>query len=478
MRLTDLVDSEKDMEIKGVTADSRSAGKGYLFAALPGHKTDGRKFISAAVSNGACAILAPSGTVLPENLPEDADVILVTDENPRRAFALAAAKFYRLQPENIAAVSGTSGKTSTVSFLQQLWALSGIKNCASLGTLGVRAPGFTRPGSLTTPDPVALYADLADLAAAGITHLAMEASSHGLDQYRLDGVRVTLAAFTNLSRDHLDYHADMEAYFSAKERLFTEILPPDATAVINADDAYGQRLLKSCVQKTIGFGKAGEDILLKSCVPDPRGQAVILDVQGREYNVTLPLVGEFQVMNALCALGLLMAGGAGAEDAVPLLENLKGVPGRLQLVAAHPKGAAVYVDYAHKPAALETILKTLRPHTKGRLICLFGCGGDRDRGKRPMMGKIASDLADLVVVTDDNPRSEDPALIRQEILEAAPGAREIAGRQEAIEWAVSQAQEGDVLVVAGKGHEQGQIFSDRREEFDDTQEVKNAMKRV
>lgn len=476
MFLSALTKTDRDVDITGMTADSREVRGGYLFAALPGNKQDGTKFIGAAITNGARVILAQPGTVI-----KDDDIILIEDDNPRRALAMMAAKFYAQQPKTIVAVTGTSGKTSTVSFVQQLWALAGIEKAASLGTLGVRAPGMNTYGSLTTPDSVNLHAQLADLAAAGVTHLAMEASSHGLDQYRLDGVQIGAAAYTNLSRDHLDYHADMDEYFAAKQRLFTEILPADGTAVIQAGDAYGVKLIDMCRArgvKVVTFGTADADIALLSRTPRPDGQDISLRVDGATYDICLPLVGEFQVMNALGALGLVMAGGVKAETFVPLLEKLTGVPGRLQLVARNQKEAAVYVDYAHKPAALETILTTLRPHTEGRLICLIGCGGDRDPGKRPMMGRIAATLADIAIITDDNPRSEDPAAIRAAMMKEAPGAIEIADRRAAIRHGVSLLEKGDVFVVAGKGHEQGQIIGDKVLPFDDVNEVQSAMECV
>lgn len=475
MLLSQITNAPQDIEIRGITADSRQVRNGYLFAALPGTKQNGQSFIEDALMHGASAILAPVGTVL----PADAGAVLITDENPRLALAHIAAKFYKIQPAVIAAVTGTSGKTSTASFTQQLWTLSGITQCASLGTLGIRAPGMVRYGSMTTPDTVSLHAELADLASAGITHLAMEASSHGLDQFRLDGVNVTAAGYTNLSRDHLDYHKDMEEYFAAKSRLFSGVLQKGGTAVLNADDDYFTRLEEICKNarhKIISVGENGKDIRLVSRKAQPLGQDVVLNVFGQTFEFTIPLVGQFQVMNALVALGLVLAGDA--DTIVPLLKELSGVAGRLQLVPGHPKNAAIYVDYAHKPAAIEAVLNTLRPHTEGRLICLFGCGGDRDAGKRPIMGRIASGLADLVIVTDDNPRSEDAAVIRREIMEGAPDAEEIGGRAEAIEWAVSNLREGDVLVVAGKGHETGQIIAGRVEPFDDVEEVQKSIKKL
>lgn len=484
MRLTELTEQRidgKDPEITGITADSRQVKKGFLFAAMPGNKADGRAYIADAIRHGAAAILAPEGTHLPEE-EGAANVVLIETGSPRRTFAHIAAKFYRLQPETIATVTGTSGKTSTVSFVQQLWQLAGIKRAACLGTLGVRGPGLNRYGSLTTPDPATLHAQLADLAGAGVTHLAMEASSHGLDQRRLDGVRTHIAAFTNLSRDHLDYHPDMESYFTAKTRLFSDILKSPGTAILNADDPYFERLEAICKDKghaVLSYGRKGKDIALHAREARPDGQEITISVDGKDYTLHLKLAGEFQAENALCALGILLASGAIETEKAPhFLEGLQGVPGRLQLISGHPQGAAVYVDYAHKPGALEAVLKTLRPHTSGKLVCLFGCGGDRDPGKRRIMGKIAQELADSVIVTDDNPRNEDPAVIRKQILEGATEAQEIADRRQAVIQAVESLERGDVLVVAGKGHEQGQIVGDTVYPFDDAEEIIKAIQNM
>lgn len=478
MLLSQLIKSPpRDILIRGISADSRSVRPGYLFAALPGSKANGAQFVADAIQHGAVAVIGEKGTTV----PDDGNTILVTVANARKTLAQAAAKFYEKQPDIIAAVTGTSGKTSTVSFTQQLWTLMGIEMSASLGTLGVRAPGLVRSGSLTTPDTVSLHAELADLAGAGVTHLAMEASSHGLDQFRLDGVKITAAAYTNLSRDHLDYHDSMESYFAAKARLFSDVLERHGRAVLNADDDYFAQMVKIAADnghRIISYGRKGGDIRLIKRTPRPQGQDVTLDVMDRHYEITVPLVGEFQVMNALAALGLVLAGDGDADVVVPLLQKLEGVPGRLQLVPGHPEGAAVYVDYAHKPGAIEAVLNTLRPHTQGRLVCLFGCGGNRDAGKREIMGRIATGLADTVIVTDDNPRDENPRAIRKAILEGAPDAIEIAGRDDAIRYAVDSLHAGDVLVIAGKGHEQGQIVGGKVFPFDDVKEAKKAIEIV
>ncbi|MBC7950749.1 MAG: UDP-N-acetylmuramoyl-L-alanyl-D-glutamate--2,6-diaminopimelate ligase [Rhodospirillaceae bacterium] len=464
-RLTDIIglDMAPNPEISGLTADSRKVGPGFLFAALPGTKADGRGFIADAISKGAAAILAPIETKI------DTDAVpLVTVANPRRAFALAAAAFHGVQPAVMTAVTGTNGKTSVANFSRQMWALLGLKS-AALGTLGIIAEGWPHQGSLTTPDPADLHAALADLARFGVTHACMEASSHGLDQFRLDGVKLKAAAFTNLTRDHLDYHGDMDSYGAAKLRLFTELLPADGVAVVNADSH-----ITIPGAKVLSYGRKGKDLKLVDARPEPHGQVLDLEILGRKVTVRLPLAGTFQASNALAALGLVIACGADSIAATATLEHLDGVPGRLQKVAETITGAPVYVDYAHTPDALETVLGALRPHA-ARLIVVFGCGGDRDPGKRPQMGAIAARLADIAIVTDDNPRSEDPALIRRAILTAAPKALEIGDRAGAIRHAVGLAQAGDVVVLAGKGHEAGQIVGAVTLTFDDADEARKAV---
>ncbi|HEY8962995.1 MAG TPA: UDP-N-acetylmuramoyl-L-alanyl-D-glutamate--2,6-diaminopimelate ligase [Alphaproteobacteria bacterium] len=460
--------------IKGLTADSRMVRPGVLFAALPGKRVDGRDFIKEAILNGTTLILAPEGTEQPEG-----DVTLITDPDPRRRFALLAAKFYKLQPETTVAVTGTNGKTSTVTFAAQIWDALGY-NSASLGTLGVISRLLMKKGLLTTPDPVSLQAELADLAAAGITHLGMEASSIGIEQRRLDGVRLSAAAFTNLTQDHLDYHGDMESYFQAKRRLFFSLLPSDKTSAVYVDDDYGARLaadLKKAGRKVVTFGHNGTEIKLVSQTPTVSGQILNVHAFGDNFSINMPLPGLFQGLNALCAAALVLACDRNLKfaDVVPHLEALHGVPGRCQLVPGHPKGAAVYVDYAHTPAGLEFVLNALRPHTSGKLVCVFGAGGDRDKSKRPLMGAAVARLADVGIVTDDNPRSENPAVIRSEILPAIPNAKEIGDRHEAIRSAIADLQSGDVLVIAGKGHETGQIIRDVVHPFDDVEEAKVAI---
>ena len=489
MRLTDLLDpgtnaAGETPEIAGITADSRIVGPGYLFAALPGLSVDGRDYIDEAIARGAVAVLAPPETTLTAEAAERG-IRLVTDDNPRRRLSLMAARFYGAQPRVTAAVTGTNGKTSVAWFARQIWAALGHR-AASMGTLGITAPsvspsvsqGVSVAGSLTTADPVALHRTLAELAAAGIDHLVLEASSHGLEQFRLDGVAFIAGAFTNLSRDHLDYHRTMEAYRAAKLRLFSHLLPPGAGAVLNADSPDYGAFEAICAERgcpVIGYGARAGDIRIAKQAPLADGQDLEIEVLGRRHRVRLPLPGAFQAANALCALGLAIACGADAAAATKALPGLQAVPGRLQLAARAANGAPLYVDYAHTPDALENVLRALRPHTLGRLIVVFGCGGDRDPGKRPMMGAIAADLADIAIVTDDTPRGEDPAEIRRQILAGCAGGREAGDRAEAIHAAAAELQPGDVLVIAGKGHETGQIVGDQVRPFDDAEIARQAV---
>jgi UDP-N-acetylmuramoyl-L-alanyl-D-glutamate--2,6-diaminopimelate ligase len=458
------------LDVLGVTADSRRVAPGWLFAALPGARADGRAFIAEAVARGAAAVLAPEGTAWPAGVPPRP---LIADPEPRRLLAHMAAAMAGPQPAVIAAVTGTNGKTSTVEFLRQIWASSG-RPAASLGTLGVIAPGHAGGTGLTTPDPVGLAETLAALARSGVQHAAMEASSHGLDQFRLDGVRLAAGAFTNLTRDHLDYHRTEAAYRGAKLRLFAELLPDGAPAIANAemDPAALAELRDIARRRRLDLrtvGEAGTAIRLIRAVPRTDGQTIEIEVAGTRHTIDLPLPGRFQADNALLAAALAMVLG---ERALDFLPRLTGVRGRMELAARLPNGAAVYVDYAHTPDALERLLTALRPHATGRLHVLFGAGGDRDPGKRPLMGAAAARYADVVIVTDDNPRSEDPAAIRAAILSAAPGAREIDGRAKAIEAALGELRAGEVLAVAGKGHEQGQIVGATVLPFDDVAVVR------
>ena len=468
----------KDVEITGLTADSRQARPGYLFAALPGTRADGRDFIADALARGVAAVLVPSRFEIESGAARN--VAFIADDNPRRRFALMAARFFKAQPRTIAAVTGTNGKTSVVAFTRQIWAHCGL-GAASIGTLGLIAPGVERPGALTTPDPVSLHQLLADLAADGVDHLAIEASSHGLEQYRLDGVRVTAAGFTNLSRDHLDYHGTMEAYLKSKLRLFETVMAEGGTAVLNADVPEFDTIEKVCAarrHRVIAYGRTGADIMLQEATPTPRGQLLRLRLLGRACEIEIPLVGSFQAANMLCALGLAIAGGAPQDGALAALDTLAGARGRMERVA-ELRGAPVYVDYAHTPDALENVLAALRPHAARRLVVVFGCGGDRDPGKRPIMGEIAARLADLAFVTDDNPRSENPAAIRRAILAGVPktgaSVREIGDRAAAIEAALRELGAGDLLVIAGKGHERGQIVGDTLLPFDDAEVARKAV---
>lgn len=467
--------------VLGLTADSREVRPGFVFAAFPGAKLDGRAYIEDAIRRGAVAVLAPEGTQINDN-----SVILIEDVQPRRCFARMAAAFYARQPDTVVAVTGTNGKSSTVNFCRQIWQ-SMDHAAASLGTIGVTAylrnnHFINRTGALTTPDPVVLHSEIAELEASGVTHLALEASSMGLHNYRLDGLRLTAAGYLNLTRDHLDDHGTMENYIDAKLRLFREVLPQDGIAVINMDAEYSDRVKDICTTRdirTIEIGTHGRDIRLNQHKPLPSGQFIDITVFGERYELELPLVGSFQAENALMALALVIA-----EDpdnrllhmqGVYALERLQSVRGRLEFAAQLPNGATVYVDYAHSPDGLETMLKALRPHAPKSLHVVFGCGGDRDRGKRPMMGEIAVRLADHVIVTDDNPRTEDASFVRSEVMQGAKGATEIAGRREAIRAAIAALGPDDVLVVAGKGHEQGQIIGKEILPFDDVTEVKNAV---
>ena len=461
-------------EISGLTADSRRVEPGFLFAALPGAEADGRDFIDQALARGAAAVLAGLDTdagVTPDGVP------LLLDESPRHRLAVMVAAFYDRQPAHIAAVTGTNGKTSVISFARQIWTRLEYP-AASLGTLGIEASHLCETLSLTTPDPVALIQEIAKLADRGISHLAFEASSHGLAQYRLDGVRVTSAAFTNLSRDHLDFHGTNAAYLAAKMRLFAEVMAPGGTAVLNADAPEFDALEAICARhrhRVLSYGHAGHDLRLVEQTLDRDGQRLVLDVTGTRYTIRLPLVGDFQAANALAALGLVLAEGGDTAAAVAALEHLAVVRGRVEDVAEHPSGARIYVDYAHTPGALEAVLGALRRHTDGRLVCVFGCGGDRDRGKRPEMGEIASRLADHTIVTDDNPRTEDAAAIRAEILAGCRDGEEIGDRARAITEAISRLGAGDTLLIAGKGHEQVQIVGDRVIPFDDAATARAAV---
>lgn len=468
-----LPDGAAAIEIAGLSADSRTVERGFLFAALPGTATDGARFAREAVGRGAVAVLAGRRA----EIDVGPDIALIKADDPRRAFALMAARFHPRQPDNLVAVTGTSGKTSVAAFARQIFEAAGA-SAASIGTLGVVSRTWTEYGSLTTPDPVALHAMLESLAAAGVTHAVIEASSHGLDQRRLDGLRIAAAGFTNLGRDHMDYHATVADYLCAKLHLFASILPVNGTAVIDMDGAHAQAVAATAAargQSVIGVGREGRDLRLVEAAPDGFRQRVVVEGFGKRYDVLLPLAGGFQVSNALVAAGLAIAAGVNVDVALVALGSLVGARGRIELVGRKGNGAMIFVDYAHKPEALESVLQALRPMTGGKLVVVFGAGGDRDHGKRPLMGEVAARFADCVIVTDDNPRSEDPARIRKEIMVGAPEAVEIGDRGCAIREAIAMLGSGDVLCVAGKGHETGQIVGGQRLEFSDHDAVKKVL---
>ena len=475
MNLSDLADLGRatgDAAFERIVVDSREAGPGALFAAMPGTKADGLSFAEGAVEKGAVAVLA--GEEAPETV-SGAPVLRCAD--PRRALALAASRLLPRQPERTVAVTGTAGKTSVASFARQVWEAAGT-SAAMIGTTGVIAPGRKTYGSLTTPDPVALHSLLDELAGEGVAACAMEASSHGLDQRRLDGVRLRAGAFTNLGRDHMDYHPTMEHYLRSKLRLFDTLLDAGQPAVVNADDEYSPSVIEACRARgldVLTVGRGGKALAIKRVEQEQFRQVAEVTHDGRGHRVELPLAGEFQLSNALVAAGLAIATGTPADAALAALADLKGASGRLDLVGKSASGAPVYVDYAHKPDALENVLRALRPYTTGRLVVVFGCGGDRDRGKRPIMGAIATRLADRVIVTDDNPRSEEPVAIRAAILAEAPGAEEIPDRREAIHRAVGDLRRGDTLVIAGKGHEEGQTVGDVTHPFSDHAVAREAL---
>ena len=453
----------------GLASDSREVEPGYLFAALSGTRADGAVFVADAVARGATAVLgAPS--LRPE--VERLGVRFIADPNPRKRLAEIAAVYFQGQPATVAAVTGTNGKTSVTAFLRQIWQREG-RSAASLGTIGLLTADRSVVLRHTTPDAITLHRLLADLAKEGVSHLALEASSHGLDQYRLDGVRIRAAGFTNITRDHLDYHRDFEHYLAAKLRLF-DLVAEGGVAAVNADaphadDFAARARARRLVLVTVGA--RGETLTLLARRPQGEGQVLAIAHKGATHHVALPLVGDFQAANALLAAGIAIGLGSDARGVFAALSHLEGAAGRLEKVAWSQTGAPIYVDYAHTPDALETVIGALRPHVTGRLHLVFGCGGDRDRGKRPLMGAIARRLADVAIVTDDNPRNEDAAAIRREIRAGCPDAREIGDRADAIRTAVAGLRPGDALVIAGKGHESGQIAGDTVRPFLDRDEA-------
>ena len=464
-----------DLDVGGVTADSRTVRRGDVFVAIAGGKADGLRFIAPALAAGATAIVAER---LPE-FPLAEGTAFARVGNARRALAIMAARLFPRQPRVVAAVTGTSGKTSVAAFTRQIWTALGHR-AASIGTVGIVSPRGETYGSLTTPDPVALHRVLDALAGEEVTHLAIEASSHGLDQRRLDGLNIAAGAFTNVTRDHLDYHPSFEAYLAAKLRLFEALVAPGGATVVEVDHEHAQAFIAAAQARglsIISVGRHGSGIRLVEAAREGFAQNLRLEHGGRSFRVRLPLVGEFQVENALVAAGLAIATGGDPAAVFPALERLAGAKGRLEFVGAS-RGAPIFVDYAHKPDALAKALAALRPYTKGRLVVVFGAGGDRDRGKRPLMGAIAAAKADRVIVTDDNPRGEDAAAIRAAIVAAAPGSIEIGDRHEAIRSAIAGLGAGDVLLIAGKGHETGQIIGDRVVPFSDHEAVAAALKEL
>ena len=461
------------LEVEGVNADSRAILPGEAFFALPGTRVHGDAFATEAIGRGASVMVTdrvPAG---------DVGVPVVVVEDVRAAYARAAARQFAPQSETSVAVTGTNGKSSIVSFVRQIWAAAGIK-AASLGTVGVETAAGIRPRELTTSDPLLLHRDLSQLKAEGIDHVAMEASSQGLDQRRVDGLRFNAVAFTNLSRDHLDYHRDMETYRDAKLRLFKDLIAENGAAIVNCDDPEHGPFLFAALDRgarLLTVGAEGAFFEIETIVNQGYGQRVEGRLAGEPVSFTLPLTGAFQVSNAVVALALAMSTGAPPERALPALETLKGARGRLELVAEH-NGAAIFVDYSHKPVALETALVALRPYARNRLHLVFGAGGDRDKGKRPIMGDVASRFADRVIVTDDNPRTEDAATIRSEILNSAPGAREVGDRRSAIGAAIGDLRSGDVLLIAGKGHEDYQIIGATKHHFSDHEVVLETLREL
>ena len=469
MKLGGLVSGGGDASVTGFAIDHRKVAPGTVFGAFEGARVNGEDYIPAAIAAGAIAIVARPGVSVEGALH-------IADDNPRQRFAHLAAAFFAPFPETAVAVTGTNGKTSTVEMTRQLWRMAG-HHAASIGTLGVTTSDDSVSTGLTTPDVVTFLSNVAGLAREGVTHVAFEASSHGLSQYRIEGLKVSAAAFTNLSRDHLDYHGDMANYLTAKLRLFSEVLDPQGTAVVWADDPQAARvvdLAHARRQKLVTVGERGGALRLVRRDPTLLGQGLVIENEGIEHKVNLPLIGAYQAANALTAAGLVIATGGDVAQTIQNLARLQPVRGRLERAVINRAGAPVYVDYAHTPDALEAAIDALKPHTAGRLIVVFGAGGDRDQGKRALMGEIAARYGDMVIVTDDNPRSEDPAAIRAEVLTGAPNATEIGDRRRAVGEAVAIAGPEDIVLIAGKGHEQGQIVGDLVLPFDDVTVAREA----
>ena len=462
MRLGQLTNTDLAAEVTGFAIDHRKVARGTVFGAFKGSRFNGEDFIADAIGAGAVAVVArPEATVQ--------GAVHIADAEPRRAFARMAAKFFAPFPETVVAVTGTNGKTSTVELTRQLWRMAG-HHAASIGTLGVTTADDQVSTGLTTPDIVTFLSNMAGLAREGVTHAAFEASSHGLSQYRTEGLPVRAGAFTNLSRDHLDYHGTMEAYLEAKLRLFTEVIDEDGAAVVWMDDAASARVAELASERGLRLltvGTKSETLKLVKREPTQLGQTLTIEAEGKSFQVKLPLIGAYQAANALTAAALVFATGGALAQTLENLSRVQPVRGRLERAAISKAGAPIYVDYAHTPDGLRAAIEALRPHATGRLITVFGAGGDRDRGKRPEMGAVAAELSDRVIVTDDNPRSENASAIRKDVLAGAPSATEIGGRREAIAAAIGEAGAGDIVLLAGKGHEQGQIVGDKVLPFDD-----------
>jgi len=462
IRLSDLSDVDSDSEVTGFAIDHRKVTKGNVFGAFKGAVFDGEDFIPAAVEKGAVAVVA-------RRQAKVEGAVHLADEQPRRLFAQLASKCYGPYPETVVAVTGTNGKTSTVEMTRQIWRMLGHRS-ASIGTLGVTTSDDQVKTGLTTPDIVTFLSNMAGLKRMGISHVAYEASSHGLDQYRAEGVPLAAAAFSNFSRDHLDYHPSMDAYFEAKMRLFDEVIAPGGAAVIWTDDPKSDEVIERAKKRgltVMTVGRKGESIRLVEQTSTPLGQALILEHEGEQHRLALPLIGAYQASNVMTAAALVLATGGEWRDVFSAMGRVSPVRGRLERAVISRAGAPVYVDYAHTPDALEAAIMALKPHVEGKLIIVFGAGGDRDQGKRAPMGEVAMRLADVAIVTDDNPRSEDPAKIRADIMGGAPGAIEVAGRKEAIVRALEMAKGGDIVLLAGKGHETGQVIGTRVLPFDD-----------
>ena len=467
---------EKDIEISSVELNSRNVESGALFIALNGKNFDGRKYIPDAVAKGAVAVLYDG-----DYEPTDEKVVYVKATGDMRAnIAIAAANFYKPIPHYISAITGTNGKTSIADFTRQLMTNLGYHS-GSIGTIGVVCDVMEKEDTLTTPDSVTLHKILKKMAQKGVDYVSLEASSIGIEQYRLDGLKIKAAGFTNFTQDHLDYHGTMENYFKAKEQLFSRVLEADGTAVLNADIKEYNELAEICRQrgiKVMSYGHKGKDLHLVSRTAHVAGQSLCVEIEGRAYDIELPLIGEFQAMNVLCAVGMVMALHGFSGKIIDYLPHSKGAAGRLDEVGRLANAAGVYVDYAHTPDALENVLKTMRHHTQNKLWVVFGCGGDRDKLKRPIMGKIAQELADKIVVTDDNPRTENAEEIRRQIMTECPSAVEIGDRIEAINYAVSKLESGDMLVIAGKGHESGQKIGDIVIPMNDIDEAAKAIAQI